>query len=109
MSIKFTKKDDTGYLAVDDEMTIYTAAEQKQELLEHFSDCNEIELDLSGVTEIDSAGLQLLLVMKSEAERLKHEVRFIKHSQPVIEIFELLKVTNRLSDPIILPSEWQQS
>ncbi len=109
MSIKFEKKNGIGYLAVNDEMTIYTAAEQKGALLEHLSDCNEIELDLSGITEIDSAGLQLLMILKSEAVRLNQEVRFIHHSQPVIEIFELLKLSARFADPIVIPSEWQKS
>ncbi|MCP4284165.1 MAG: STAS domain-containing protein [Gammaproteobacteria bacterium] len=109
MSIKFEKKNDVGYLAVDDEMTIYTAAEQKEKLLGHLTDCHEIELNLSGVTEIDSAGLQLLMVMKNEACRLNKEVQFIQHSQPVVEIFELLKLAAHFSDPIVVPPEWQQS
>jgi len=109
MSIEFKKKNDIGYLMVNDEMTIYTAAEQKPELLEHFSDCSEIKLDLSGVTEIDSAGIQLLMLLKSEGVRRNHPVRFIQHSQPVIEIFELLKLSTRFGDPIVIPSEWQTS
>ena len=109
MSITFNKKNDIGYLLVDDEMTIYTAAEQKNELLGHLSDCHEIELDLSHVTEIDSAGLQILMVLKSEGIRLKREVRFTQHSQSVVEIFEMLKLTTRFADPIVIPSEWQSS
>ncbi|MCG8425747.1 MAG: STAS domain-containing protein [Chromatiales bacterium] len=109
MGIKFEKKNGVGCLTVDDEMTIYNAAEQKTEFLGHLSDCQEVELDLSSVTEIDSAGLQLLMVMKSEAQRLDHEIRFIKHSQPVVEIFELLKLAAHFGDPIVIPSEWQES
>ncbi len=107
MTISFQKNNDVGYLGVDDEMTIYTAAEQKAELLGHLYDCNEIELNLSNVTEIDSAGLQLLMVMKSEGIRLNHDVRFVHHSQPVIEIIELLKISTQFGDPIVIPSEWQ--
>jgi len=109
MGIKFEKKDNVGYLSVSDEMTIYTAAEQKNEFLGHLADFSEMELDLSGVTEIDSAGLQLLMAMKSEAHRLHHEVRFVRHSQPVLQVFELLKLSVRFADLIIIPSEWQSS
>ena len=90
-------------------MTIYTATEQKTELLGHLSDCNELELDLSHVTEIDSAGLQILMVLKSEGIRLNREIRFVQHSQAIIESFELLKLTTRFADPIVIPSEWQTS
>jgi len=109
MSIQFEKKNDVGYLSVSDEMTVNTAAEQKVELLGSLHDCHEVELNLSGVTEIDSAGLQLLMVMKSEAQRLNREVRFVQHSQSVIEVFELLKLSARFADPVVIPSEWQTS
>lgn len=109
MSITFEKNNDTGLLRPDGEMTIYTAAEMKPDLLGPLAECDEIEMDLSAVTEIDSAGLQLLMVMKSEARRLEHEVRFTNHSQPVIELFELLKLSGRFADPIVFPSEWQRS
>lgn len=105
MGILFEKNDATGSLRVVDEMTIYTAAEQKARLLEHLPDCPELELDLSGVTEIDSAGLQLLLVMKNESERLGHELRIVNHSRPVIDAIELLKLSAHFGDPIVLPSE----
>jgi len=107
MSISFEKKNDIGYLAVADEMTIYTAAEQRKVLLGYLVDHPELELDLSSVSEIDSAGIQLLMALKSEALRLNHELRFVRHSQPVIEVFELLRLSARFSDPIIIPSEWQ--
>ena len=107
MGINFTKKNDLGLVNVQDEMTIYTAAEQKEEFLRCVTECHEVEIDLSGVTEIDSAGLQLLMVIKSEAHRLNHDVRFVQHSKPVIEVFELLKLSARFADPIIIPSEWQ--
>lgn len=109
MSNTFEKKKGVGYLAVNDEMTIYTAAAQKSELLGYLSDVNELELNLAGVTEIDSAGLQILMAMKNTAQSLGREIRFTQHSKAVIEVLELLKLSTRFADPIFIPSEWQAS
>ncbi len=107
MSINYKKQNNICHISVDDEMTIYTAAEQKQELLGYLHDCDEIELDLTGVTEIDSAGLQVLMLFKNESQRVDKEVRIIQHSQPVIEAFELLNLAKHFGDPIVIPTEWQ--
>lgn len=107
MSIDCKKHDGICYLAVTDEMTIYTAAEQKQKLLGYLDECNEIELDLAGVSEIDSAGLQVLMLLKNESQRVDKDVRIVQHSQPVIEVLEILNLATRFGDPIVIPTEWQ--
>jgi len=107
MSINYKKQDDICQISVADEMTIYTAAEQKQKLLGYLHDCDEIELDLAGVTEMDSAGLQILMLLKNESQRTDKEVRIIQHSQPVIEVLELLNLAKHFGDPIVIPTEWQ--
>lgn len=48
-------------------LTIYTATEQKDVLLSLFPLAHEVELDLSNVDEMDSAGLQLLILVKRES------------------------------------------
>ena len=48
-------------------LTIYTASEQKDVLLSLFPLAHEVELDLSSVDELDSAGLQLLILVKRES------------------------------------------
>ena len=45
-------------VALSGELSIYSAAEIKSALAEAMGKASEIEVDLSGVTEIDSAGLQ---------------------------------------------------
>lgn len=46
-------------------MTIYRASELKDQLMEHLVQRHEpVALDLSGVTEFDTAGLQLLLMAR---------------------------------------------
>jgi anti-anti-sigma factor len=107
MGITFEQVNEVAHLSFDDEMTIYTAAEQKEELLKHFMASPELELDLSGVSEIDSAGLQLLIMLKNEGAKANKEVRFVHHSQSVVEVLELLNLATRFGDPIMIPTEWQ--
>lgn len=54
------------------EMTIYTAGAVLEDLNAAAAQGGELELDLNGVTEIDGAGLQLLLHARRRAgERLR--------------------------------------
>ncbi|MEV4701951.1 STAS domain-containing protein [Actinoplanes sp. NPDC049316] len=57
-------------LAVDGELTIITAAEQKERLLGALQTSSGLRIDLAGVEEIDTAGLQILLLARREADRL---------------------------------------
>ena len=63
-------------LDITGEMTIYTAAEQKGQLLAYINSAQELEINLSQVTELDSAGTQLLIMAKLEAARKQKKLRF---------------------------------
>jgi anti-anti-sigma factor len=71
-------------------LTIYTAAEQKDVLLALFPLAHEVELDLSSVDELDSAGLQLLILVKREA--LKEGTQLVL-SNPSPTVVEALRLT----------------
>ncbi len=86
-------------------MTIYNVSEQKNKLIEFLSSAIELQVDLSAVTEIDSAGLQLLLWLKQEASNLK----LVNHSQAVVNVFQLLNLAMYFGDPIVLSSHWKTS
>lgn len=62
------------------------------------------DVDLSGVTEIDSAGLQLMLMAKREAAILGKEVRFVRHSDPVLELIDLCALAGQFGDPLLIRS-----
>lgn len=84
------------------ELTIYTAAEQKEKLLALVTGNPHGMLDLSAVTEVDSAGLQLLIMSKLEAERVEHRIEFVNHSDAIIEVIELCNLSGLFDDPVIL-------
>ncbi|GAA3150140.1 hypothetical protein GCM10010466_46570 [Planomonospora alba] len=63
-------------IAVDDELTIITAAEYNRRLAAALSDGAPVEVCLAGVTDLDTAGLQVLLHARREAHRLGRTVTF---------------------------------
>lgn len=77
-------------LAVEGEMTIYRAAELKPALLEAVRAQDAPALDLSAVTEFDSAGLQLLLMARREAQRLGKPLHVAGASPAVRDVCALL-------------------
>jgi anti-anti-sigma factor len=92
MTIGETGQGAASCLAVEGEMTIYRAAELKPALLEVVRAHDAPALDLSAVTEFDSAGLQLLLMAKQEAVRLGRRLAICAASPPVNEVFALLGI-----------------
>lgn len=87
-------------------LTIYSAAERKPELLAGL-DAGDLELDLAEVDELDSAGLQLLVLAKLEAERQGHRLSLCNHSAAVIEVLELSGLSAFFGDPILLSTRAQ--
>ncbi len=73
-------------------MTIYRAAELKPALLEAVRAHAAPALDLSAVTEFDSAGLQLLLMARREAARLGKQLAVPAASAAVRDVFVLLGI-----------------
>ncbi|MFI5495769.1 lipid asymmetry maintenance protein MlaB [Actinoplanes sp. NPDC051859] len=57
-------------VGLEGELTIMTAGEQKDRLLTALEGSAGLRVDLSAVEEIDTAGLQVLLLAQREAERL---------------------------------------
>ena len=90
MSIGETSQGAAACLAVEGEMTIYRAAELKPALLDCVRTHEAPALDLSAVTEFDSAGLQLLMMARREAAGLGKRVDVAAASPAVRDVFALL-------------------
>ena len=76
-------------VAVDDELTIVTAAEQREKLLAALRDSPGVRIDLSGIPDIDTAGLQVLLLARDEGARRHVPVEFADPSAAVAEVLAL--------------------
>jgi anti-anti-sigma factor len=86
------------------EMTIYQVSELKPALLDALAHSDEIELDLSAVSELDTSGVQLLMLMKREALATGKALKLSGHSAAVLEVFELLGLGGWFGDPQVLPA-----
>ena len=93
-------------LRIEGEMTIYRAGELKQTLL---ASPPPTEIDLSGVTEIDTAGVQLLMLAKRQAQAAQRELRLVAHSAAVSEVFELMNLGAYFDDPLVMQARATRS
>lgn len=89
-------------LRIEGELTIYRAAELKQTLLAAVAEHAELEVDLSQVSEFDSAGLQLLLLAKREAGAAGRTLRLVDHSPAVVEVLDLFDLVAHFGDPLVV-------
>ncbi len=90
---------ETGFIAIDGEFTIYSVAEWKQALSEAFGACAGLDIDLTSVTEIDTAGVQLLVATKRYAAAIGKPMRLVGLSAPVAEMLELCRLGNFFGAP----------
>ena len=58
-----------------------------------------VEFDLSDVTELDSAGVQILLLAKRSAEAMNKELRLVGQSSVVLRTLELLRLDAHFGGP----------
>ena len=91
-------------LCLDEDMTIYNAMSAKEKLLAALEGCQELELDLSQVGEIDTTGAQLLIMAKREANRQLKSLRLVAHSAPVREVLDFYNVVAYFGDPLHIPA-----
>ena len=91
--------------AVVDDMTIYNALAQKAQLLDALSQTQALELNLSAVAEMDTAGLQLLLLVKREAVEMGKSLTIIGHSPAVQEVLDLCNLVGVFGDPMLISAQ----
>lgn len=83
-------------LHLGDELTIVTAAATYEQLTPYLTGGADLELDLSAVTDVDTAGLQLLLMARREAERRGSTVLLDDPSPVVRELMEFTGLDSEL-------------
>jgi anti-sigma B factor antagonist len=91
-------------LSLGSECTIFSATALREQLLAAIGNANDVEIDLSQVTEIDSAGVQLLIAAKKEAVAQGKSLQLVGHSPCVLEVLDLLDLAAHLGDPVLLHS-----
>ena len=99
---------DVGRLTLEADLTIYNAVATRSQLLDAVRKLKTLELDLSQVGEMDTAGFQLLVLAKREAQRLGRNLRIVAHSPAVLEVIEFYNMVAYFGDPIVIPAAARQ-
>lgn len=92
-------------LTVAGEVNIYAAAEFKDRVDEKVAGCTALEMDLSGVSELDTTGVQVLMAMKHQCSAEERELRLVSHSPAVLDVFELYGLDRFFGDPLLITGE----
>jgi anti-anti-sigma factor len=93
IEITHTHEGTTHRLHLRGDMTIYTAAALKPALLDALTACRQLDLNLGDVSELDTAGTQLLLLAKREAEKAGKAVRLTRVSPAVRETVAFYEIS----------------
>jgi anti-anti-sigma factor len=91
-------------LAPEGELTIFTAADLKAQLVAALETSPELEINLSQISEMDSAGLQLLIAAKNECQAKNGSLRLTGHSPAVMEVLDICNMAAFFGDPVVIPS-----
>lgn len=90
-------------VAIEGDFTIFAAQGLKEELLAALDSAERIDVDLSRVSEIDSAGIQLMVAAKKEAAARQKPLAFTGHSPAVLEALDLCDLSSHFGDPVLIP------
>jgi anti-anti-sigma factor len=99
-----TTSDGTKRLTLNGDMTIYHVAEIKKRLINAIRADGVLELDLSQVGEMDTAGFQCLALAKRESQAVDHALRIVGHSPAVREVIEFFNMVAFFGDPLVIPA-----
>lgn len=95
-------------VVVDGNMTIYEAAADKPALLDALATATDLEIDLSSVHEMDTAGLQLLILVKRESLKAGKVMRLTDHSPSSLDVLDRYHMASYFGDPVIFASRGQK-
>ncbi|MBK7000746.1 MAG: STAS domain-containing protein [Rhodoferax sp.] len=86
-------------LSICGELTIFSVADIRTRLQETLAVVDTLNIDLSEVTEIDTAGLQLMLLAKRKPGKT---VGFCKHPEVVLRLIDLANLAQTLDDLLVM-------
>ena len=88
-------------ICITGELTIYQVAAIKQQLAQALEqshhDLEPVQIDLSGVTECDGAGLQLLLATANSMVGTETHLSLCQVPESLLQLFATYNITNRFT------------
>jgi len=98
-------KKEVAKFSIAGEMTIFRAQELLKAIMPIITTSDEIEIDMSGVTEVDASGTQLMISIKLEAIMRGKTLRYVGHSKSVLEMLDLCDLGSFFGDPVVIGSK----
>jgi anti-sigma B factor antagonist len=83
------KSKDKTSVAIEGDINIYSVKELKERFSEFFENVKNVELDLSAVDAVDTAGFQLLVAVRKELNSKDRILTIINPSNEITRIFSL--------------------
>lgn len=81
-------------VTLDQDLTIYHVQDHRRVLLEALTASPELVLDLSRVGEIDTAGMQVLILAQREALAAGKALHIVAHSAATLEALEFFNLAS---------------
>jgi len=75
-----------------DSLDLAAAETAREKLLQLVGSCERMEVDLSSLTGIDMAGIQILLALRKEVQASARSLRLLQPSAPVESVLRLLRM-----------------
>lgn len=92
-------------IKIEQEMNIYTATTLKDPLLEPLTNSRELILDLAEVSDLDTSGVQLLLLLHREAIRHQVTLRIAQMSMAVRDTLNIYGLLSWFNTPEVIAAE----
>ena len=104
MEITQTQNADTCQLDISGEMSIYEAMELKERLLGALENSRNLEINLSQVSEIDTVGFQVLVLVKREADQANKTFHLLTHSEATLDVIDTYHMADFFGDAMVMPA-----
>lgn len=103
MEAQVTSNGDTVNLNLAGDLTIYEAENIRKNIMDAvFQESKKVEINLAGIDEIDTCGVQVLMLAKRECEKLDKELELVSHSPAVLEMIDVFHLADYFGDPLLI-------
>lgn len=109
MEAQINVEGETVNVSLSGDLTIYEAESIRKGIMDAvFTNGEKLEINLSSVDEIDTCGMQVLMLAKRECEKLDKELILQSHSPAVLELMDVFHLAEYFGDPLLISNKTKQ-
>ncbi len=97
ITLQIQQKEAFTHVLIQGDLTIYAATELNGLLGDVIKQHDQLEIDLSQVQEVDSAGLQVLFFIQTEATRQQKSVIYSHLPEEMTSLLQLYNLTEKFN------------